>query len=130
MLRRIAIIALIMCFAGVAFAADPPVQTTKVPDYTGVWKGNCMLSAVEAHVYQKGDKIKGVAVVRAWGQTNYYHFKGKVTQDGISAAHFRGHSFKGKPLVDDTVTGVLTTAKKGYKLDLTAKRVSDTPTLE
>jgi len=115
--------------AEVVQTATPAATRQEMKDYSGIWEGRCLFSKVEAHLRQKGDRIKGVALVHSiTGSVNQYHFKGTIRNGRIEASHFRGHVFKGTVVSATEIQGSITTAKKKHVFKLDAKRVSDTPT--
>lgn len=132
----VAALLLVLCFASSSGgAADSAVSAPlagaaeqKRLDYSGIWEGRCLFSKVEAHVQQKGDRIKGVALVHTFtGDVNPYHFKGRIRDGQVEASHFRGHTFRGSFVSPDEVRGSITTAEKGHVFKLNAQKVSDTP---
>ncbi len=113
--------------AGAVVASDDRVDSI---DFSGVWKGKCLLSSLEVHVYQEGDHLRGVAFVHSGGETNPYHFEGELKDGVIKASHAKGHVFTSTMLSRDMVEGKVKTGESGYILPLKAKRVSDIPVEE
>lgn len=136
--RMLAAVVLLCVVIGVGGAAqgreasEQAAITTQIgleEDFTGIWRGRCLLSMVEAHVRQQGERIHGVALVHTpSGDVNQYHFKGEIHDGKIVVSHHKGHRFVGEILSEDKVSGAITTAKKGYVFELDAERVSRNPT--
>ncbi len=112
--------------AGISWAEDDPlpVQTETSGQYTGVWVGHYLFSRIELHVEHSGERFCGVAYIFSpLSSKNTYHFTGTVRNGHIVASHFRGHVFVGELVSPDSFEGVLTTAKKDHRLNITARRV-------
>ena len=129
-MRKVYLLVLLLSLCA-TYTAGAVATDGEFADCSGIWKGRCMFSKVEAHVRQEGNKIQGVALVHTiTGEVNPYHFKGEIRDGKIHAAHHSGHRFSGELVSQNEVVGILTTAKKGYELKLQASRVSHTPTKE
>lgn len=99
-------------------------------DITGVWKSSYFLADIVGQVRQRKNAISGYVEVRQpFSKVDIYHFEGSVNGDKVKAAHHKGSTFEGRIVSADAIVGVVTTVK-GSKLHLSAKRVSQCPTLK
>lgn len=106
-----------------AFLLAAPLSVSGAENIAGAWVSSAMSSSMEAHVEQENASIKGVVYIYPpLGGKDVYHFTGTIQNGQVHASHFSGHTFDGRLLPTGEIEGALVTAKKGYRLDLVARR--------
>lgn len=91
-------------------------------DSTEAWEARYLFSRAVAQMEREGNRMWGVVFLEEpFREVSTYHFSGTIEGDAVSASHYTGHSFQGKFIGDDEISGVLTT-RTGIRITLKAKR--------
>ncbi|MES9996740.1 hypothetical protein [Desulfovibrio aminophilus] len=93
-------------------------------DFSGIWRSRYFLADIVARVSQAGDQVWGVVeVISPLGGKDFYHVRGQVQGQAVTAWHYNGRTFQGRATAMDKAEGVLT-VKSGDRLNIRAVRQS------
>lgn len=118
---RLALAAMALFWAGVAFAAAPGEQSE-------MWQGKVLGASFRAGVcYDARGRARGVLLLtHASGQTDVYHLNGVMAGGSFELRHGSGHVFSGSLDSSSAMSGRVRLAN-GLRLSLKGRRIFGQP---
>jgi hypothetical protein len=115
-------IAVLYILLGILWGGGPASDAAADP--VDVWEIRFLWNKAVIEVESYEPNLQGVLFLKEpFCSIATYHFKGTVSGAAIEGRHYSGHSFQGKRISDEKISGILTT-RTGIRLHVTAKRRS------
>ena len=121
-MTRFAAVASIIVLACAILVLLPEPTLWAASDLSGDWEYSCWGYRLDMQLRQHGQAVRGVAYLSdPVGSRDPYHLSGMVRGARVVLSHPSGHSFRGRVVSTNEISGVLTTAE-GKRWAMTAQR--------